>query len=267
MENSIEILLVEDTPSDIRLTQEALKRSGLKYTMSVVNDGVEAMEYLNDLKKNNKTLPDLILLDLNMPRKNGHEVLAEITADETLKRIPVVLLTVSQRDEDVMEALRLKMNYYLAKPVTHQKLSTLVKSIYELASEDQVEAGQSHEETHVRLVLAGNPHTSPFVLERLAGDQSERVRARVAENSQTPDEVLLRLAGDQSPEVRLGVAENEKAPALVLQRLAKDPNEDVRMGLATNPHIPSDILALLIDDENMFVASNAKKTLAQLAHH
>jgi len=266
MENNIEILLVEDTPSDVRLTQEALKRSGLKYTMAVVNDGVEAMEHLNGLKKDNKTLPDLILLDLNMPRKNGHEVLAEITADDVLKRIPIVLLTVSQRDEDVMEALRLKMNYYLAKPVTHTKLSALVKSIYELESDDLMASGQSHEETHVRLVLAGNPHTSPFVLEKLASDENDRVRARVAENAQTPEEVLLRLAGDNSTEVRLGVSENEKAPPLVLQRLAKDPSEDVRMGLATNPHVPSDILALLIDDENMFVASNAKKTLAQLSH-
>src|ERR1700684_3931923 len=73
MEHNIEILLVEDTPSDIRLTQEALKRSDLKYTMAVANDGVEAMEYLNDLKASGKRpLPDLILLDLNMPRKNGH---------------------------------------------------------------------------------------------------------------------------------------------------------------------------------------------------
>jgi len=234
--------------------------------MTVVNDGVEAMDYLNELKKNEKALPDLILLDLNMPRKSGHEVLAEITADDVLKRIPVVLLTVSQRDEDVMEALRLKMNFYLAKPVTAQKLSSLVKSIYELHSDDLMESGQSHEEIHVRLVLAGNPHTAPFVLEKLATDSSERVRARVAENSQTPDEVLLRLASDNSTEVRLGVTENEKAPDLVLQRLAKDPSEDVRMHLATNPRIPSDILALLIDDENMFVASNAKKTLAQLSH-
>src|ERR1700679_4082604 len=77
MENQIEILLVEDTPSDVRLTQEALKRSDLKYEMAVTSDGVEAMEYLNMLKESpDKRLPDLILLDLNMPRKNGHEVLA-----------------------------------------------------------------------------------------------------------------------------------------------------------------------------------------------
>src|ERR1700712_3084674 len=80
MENNIEILLVEDTPSDVRLTQEALKRSGLKYTMSVVNDGVEAMDYLNERKTGGQQMPDLILLDLNMPRKNGHEVLADVQA-------------------------------------------------------------------------------------------------------------------------------------------------------------------------------------------
>jgi two-component system response regulator len=266
MENNIGILLVEDTPSDIRLTQEALKRSGLTYTMVVVNDGVEAMEHLTELKSNQAPLPDLILLDLNMPRKNGHEVLADLSADEHLRRIPVVLLTVSQRDEDVMEALRLKMNYYLAKPVTAQKLSALVKSIYELESENLKTSGTTHEEAHVRFVLAGNPHTSAFVLEKLASDPSERVRARVAENSQTPDEVLLRLASDSHAEVRLAVTENTKAPPLVLQRLAKDPSDDVRMGIATNPHIPSDVLALLIDDENTFVAASAKDTLSQLAH-
>lgn len=79
MDNNIDILLVEDTPSDVRLTQEALKRSDLKYALTVVNDGVEAMDYLNAAKSSQtQRLPDLILLDLNMPRKNGHEVLEEI---------------------------------------------------------------------------------------------------------------------------------------------------------------------------------------------
>jgi len=267
MENNIEILLVEDTPSDVRLTQEALKRSGLKYTMSVVNDGVEAMDYLNERKTGGQQLPDLILLDLNMPRKNGHEVLADIQADKELSKIPVVLLTVSQRDEDVLEALKLKMNYYLAKPVTAQNLTALVKSIYELNTEGQAPDAKADPtaQAHVHYVLAGNPHTSPMVLTKLAGDSESRIRARVAEHPETPQEVLLRLAGDDHPDVRLAVSENPKAPPLVLERLAKDPSEDVRLGIASNPKIPSEILALLLDDENMFVSSNAKKTLSELS--
>jgi chemotaxis family two-component system response regulator Rcp1 len=269
MENNIEILLVEDTPSDVRLTQEALKRSGLKYTMSVVNDGVEAMDYLNERKSGGQKLPDLVLLDLNMPRKNGHEVLAEVQADKELSKIPVVLLTVSQRDEDVLEALKLKMNYYLAKPVTAQNLTALVKSIYELHTDGEAKGAKADPtaQAHVHYVLAGNPHTSPMVLTKLADDETVRVRARVAENAETPAEVLLRLAGDDHPDVRLAVTENPKAPPLVLERLAKDASEDVRLGIANNPKMPPEILALLLDDENMFVQSNAKKTLADLASH
>ncbi|MBS1956110.1 MAG: response regulator [Cyanobacteria bacterium SZAS-4] len=267
MENNIEILLVEDTPSDVRLTQEALKRSGLKYTMSVVNDGVEAMDYLNERKSGGQKMPDLILLDLNMPRKNGHEVLADVQADKDLSKIPVVLLTVSQRDEDVQEALKLKMNYYLAKPVTAQNLTVLVKSIYELNTDGDAKDAKADPsaQAHVHYVLAGNPHTSPMVLTKLADDSAVRVRARVAENPETPAEVLLRLAGDDNADVRLAVTENEKAPHLVLERLAKDASEDVRLGIASNPKIPSEILALLLDDENMFVSSKAKETLSTLS--
>jgi chemotaxis family two-component system response regulator Rcp1 len=266
MENQIEILLVEDTPSDVRLTQEALKRSDLKYEMAVTSDGVEAMEYLNMLKEStDKRLPDLILLDLNMPRKNGHEVLAEIKDDAKLRQIPVVLLTVSQRDEDVMEALKLKMNYYIAKPVTAQKLSVLVHSIHELHKQDTSAYSQSKEETHVRMVLACNPHTATAVLEKLAADPDYRIRARVAENSETPQGLLSKLASDEHAEVRLGVSENPNAPASLLEKLAKDPDEDVRLGIAGNPRVPSQILTLLAEDENMFVASSANKTLAETA--
>ncbi|HEY9679898.1 MAG TPA: response regulator [Drouetiella sp.] len=267
MENNIEILLVEDTPSDVRLTQEALKRSGLKYTMSVVNDGVEAMEYLNDRKKGGQQMPDLILLDLNMPRKNGHEVLADVQADKELSKIPVVLLTVSQRDEDVLEALKLKMNYYLAKPVTAQSLTALVKSIYELHTDGQATDAKADPsaQAHVHYVLAGNPHTSPMVLTKLADDSEARIRARVAEHPDCPAEVLLRLAEDDHPDVRLAVSENPKAPPLVLERLARDPSEDVRLGLASNPKIPAEILAMLLDDDNQYVSANAKKTLADVS--
>lgn len=266
MENEIAILLVEDTPSDVRLTQEALKRSELHYTMAVVNDGVEALEYLDQAKKGvqGAKLPDMILLDLNMPRKNGHEVLAEIAQDTQLNKIPVVLLTVSQRDEDVMEALKLKMNYYLAKPITAQKIAVLVKQIHDLQSE-VVAAGQGHSDTevHVRLVLAGNPHTTPMVMAKLAADKSERVRARVAENPVTPVELLHRLAKDENAEVRIAVAENPNIPKEVLEELAKDSNEDVRLGLASNRQLPAQILEMLADDENMYVSTNAKKTLSE----
>lgn len=132
MNKTIQLLLVEDTPSDVRLTQEALKRSDISFDLQVLTDGVEAMNYLNGQVACAGALPDIILLDLNMPKKNGHEVLEEIQANDTLRLIPVVLLTVSERDEDVLEALRLKMNYYVSKPVTSQKLSTLIKAIHEL---------------------------------------------------------------------------------------------------------------------------------------
>jgi chemotaxis family two-component system response regulator Rcp1 len=266
MESNIEILLVEDTPSDVRLTQEALKRSDLTYTMAVANDGVEAMEYLEQLKSSpDKSLPDIILLDLNMPRKNGHEVLADIKADPKLRNIPVVLLTVSQRDEDVMEALNLKMNYYIGKPITAQKLSVLIKSIYELQKDFGTEYSHSNEETHVRMVLACNPHTSAAILEKLSIDGDYRVRERVAENPETPDQLLLKLAGDENAEVRLAVSENPRVSASLLERLAKDPNEDVRMHIAGNPRVPSNILTMLAEDENMFVASSANKTLSDVA--
>lgn len=264
MQEGIEILLVEDTPSDVRLTQEALKRCDFKYDLAVVNDGVEAMDYLNRLKASATTqLPDVILLDLNMPRKNGHEVLEEIKADAELRQIPVILLTVSERDEDVMEALKLKMNYYVAKPVTSQKLSALIKSIYEVHAHESAQAAdRSDEETHVRLILASNPHTSPMALAKLADDTNERVRCRVAENAQTPSELLLKLARDGSTEVRLSVSENPNAPPSVLEMLAQDPSEDVRLGLSANPHIPEYLLKTLVEDENVFVASNANKTLS-----
>lgn len=265
MDDNIEILLVEDTPSDIRLTQEALKRSDLKYTLTVVNDGVEAMEYLNGLKNSQKKrYPDIVLLDLNMPRKNGHEVLADIKDDPELRKIAVILLTVSQREEDVMEALKLKMNYYLAKPITSQKLSVLIKSIHGLQSEHSFsEPSQANDEKHVRLVLAGNPHTSHSVLAKLAADESVRVRSRVAENPETPASILEKLAEDSHPDVRSGVADNPNVPESVLKKLANDASEDVRLGIASNPNTPLSLLEKLADDDNTFVASNANKIIAQ----
>ncbi|HMW89139.1 MAG TPA: response regulator, partial [Candidatus Obscuribacter sp.] len=233
MKDNIEILLVEDTPSDVRLTQEALKRSDLKYEMHVVNDGEEAMEHLIRLKESHQDLPDVILLDLNMPRKNGHEVLAEIKNDSVLRAIPVVLLTVSENDEDVLEALKLKMNYYIAKPVSAPKLTALLSSIHQLHKESPDESKAfSQDENRIRLVLAGNQHTAPIALTRLAADTNDRVRCRVAENPRTPAGVLMKLSEDSSVEVRLGVSENPNTPETVLEALSKDVSDDVRLGLA-----------------------------------
>lgn len=264
MKHEIEILLVEDTPSDVRLTQEALKRSDLKYNMNVLNDGVEAMEYLNKLKETHQNMPDVILLDLNMPRKNGHEVLAEIKNDPVFRAIPVVLLTVSENDDDVMEALRLKMNYYVAKPVSASKLAALLKAIHQLHSETCSDNSQNLEEQRIRLVLAGNEHTAPIALTRLSEDPSERVRSRVAENPRTPSGVLIKLAEDPSQEVRLGVSENINTPEEVLENLARDNSEDVRLGLASNHKLPAKLLELLCEDENIYVSSQAQKTLASM---
>lgn len=259
----IRILLVEDTPSDVRLTEEALKRSDLNYEMVVVNDGAEAMEYLYKIKgAADNSLPDIILLDLNMPKKTGHEVMDEIKNDPDLRPIPVVLLTVSERDEDVMEALKTKMNYYIAKPVTAKKLSAIIKSIHELQTQQPGEMDEhTQEETHVRLVLAGNPHTSAIALTKLADDFSEKVRRRVAENANTPVAVLTLLSKDASFEVRLGVSENKNVPPEVLQQLAEDQSDDVRLDLSTNPSTPEMFLRKLTQDANTFVSSSANKTL------
>jgi len=265
MKDWIEILLVEDTPSDVRLTQEALKRSVLNYHMTVAGDGVEAMEHLNKLKQDGGALPDIILLDLNMPRKNGHEVLEEIKNDPILRPIPVVLLTVSERDEDVLEALSTKMNYYVAKPVTSDKLSTLVKAIHELQTEEEDDdAAHTLAETHIRLVLAGNPHTSVIALAKLADDPNERVRCRVAENSRLTTELQMKLANDPKPEVRASLCDNPNLTKFVLEILAKDASEDVRLAASTSPNISALLLGELAHDENVYVSARAHKTLAEL---
>ncbi len=263
----IHVLLVEDSPSDVRLTQEALKDSGLIYELSLANDGEEAMNFLHQQKMSAfSKLPDVILLDLNMPRKTGHEVLAEIKADPKLTTIPIVLLTVSQQDRDIMEALRLKMNYYLCKPVDAIQLSALLKAIFALQKEDysKTDHGQlAKEDLHIRLVLAGNPHTSGFVLANLAKEDNMHVRSRVAENPATPSDILELLSQDKHVNVRLSVTENPNAPKPILEKLAQDESEDVRLGMAENPDIPAEILQSLAADENIFVATCAAKTLAQ----
>jgi CheY-like chemotaxis protein len=127
---AVEILLVEDNPGDVRLTREALKSDRLWNTLRVVRDGVEATAYLRrEGEFSGAVRPDLILLDLNLPRKDGREVLAEIKADEDLKLIPVVVLTTSQAEEDVLNAYGSHANCYITKPVDLPRFMIVMQSI------------------------------------------------------------------------------------------------------------------------------------------
>ncbi len=126
----IEILLVEDNPGDVRLTKEALKEGKVVNNLHVVGDGVEALAFLQRAGKYaNAPRPDVILLDLNLPRKDGREVLAEVKADEHLRRIPVVVLTVSKAEEDILRTYDLHANCYITKPVDLDQFIKVVKSI------------------------------------------------------------------------------------------------------------------------------------------
>ncbi|MDO8281899.1 MAG: response regulator [Thermodesulfovibrionia bacterium] len=128
--NPIDILLVEDNPGDVRLTQEVLKEAKVKNDLHVVCDGVEAMAFLRkEGIYKNVSRPDLILLDLNLPKKTGHEVLAEIKADDDLKRIPVVVLTVSRDEEDILKSYNLYANCFINKPVDLNQFLNVVKAI------------------------------------------------------------------------------------------------------------------------------------------
>lgn len=126
----IEILLVEDSPADVRLTKEALKEEKIHNNLSVVNDGVEAMAFLHRQGKYSKAArPDLILLDLNLPKKDGREVLKEIKSDKELKAIPVVVLTISKAEEDVIKSYNLHANCYITKPIDLNQFAKVVKTI------------------------------------------------------------------------------------------------------------------------------------------
>jgi chemotaxis family two-component system response regulator Rcp1 len=126
----IEILLVEDSPADVRLTKEALKEEKIHNNLSVVNDGVEAMAFLHRQGKYSKAArPDLILLDLNLPKKDGREVLKEIKSDKEFKAIPVVVLTISKAEEDVIKSYNLHANCYITKPIDLNQFAKVVKTI------------------------------------------------------------------------------------------------------------------------------------------
>ena len=128
----IEILLVEDNPGDARLTLEAMREAKVRNRIHVVEDGVEAMEFLRRQGRfGDAPRPDLILLDLNLPRKDGREVLAEVKADPDLKRIPVVVLTTSRAEEDVLRAYNLHANCYVTKPVDLEQFMKIVGQIDE----------------------------------------------------------------------------------------------------------------------------------------
>jgi two-component system, chemotaxis family, response regulator Rcp1 len=126
----IEILLVEDNPGDVRLTQEALREGKVRNHLHVAADGVEAMSFLRrEGQHAHAPQPDLILLDLNLPKKSGREVLADIKEDPELRRIPVVILTVSKAEEDVLKSYNLHANCYITKPVNLDQFLEVVKSI------------------------------------------------------------------------------------------------------------------------------------------
>ena len=126
----VEILLVEDNPGDVRLTKEALKEGKVYNNLHWAKDGVEAMEFLRQEGKNAKApRPDIILLDLNLPKKDGREVLASIKSDSRFKHIPVVILTTSEAEEDVLKSYELHANCYVTKPVDLDQFIGVIRNI------------------------------------------------------------------------------------------------------------------------------------------
>lgn len=126
----IEILMVEDNASDIRLTEEALKESRMSINLHIVKDGACAIHFLQKQGEYaNVPVPDLIILDLNLPKKTGHEVLDFIKSDRTLARIPVVVLTASYAEEDILKSYELHANCYIVKPLNVEKFFKIVRSI------------------------------------------------------------------------------------------------------------------------------------------
>ena len=127
-----DIVLIEDTPGDVRLTREVLKESEIIHKLHVIEDGIEALDYLHKKGKHlRKPRPDMILLDLNLPKKNGHEVLKEIKKDDKLKNIPVVILTISDSDDDKMKTYDNKAHTFITKPLELNQFINIAKSVEE----------------------------------------------------------------------------------------------------------------------------------------
>lgn len=127
---AIEILLVEDNPGDVRLTREAFRDAKVRNDIIVVSDGLEAMAFLKQEAEHAKAVrPDLILLDLNLPRMNGFEVLDAIKVDESLRRIPVIVLTTSQAEQDIISSYNLYANAYVTKPVDLEQFIAAIRAI------------------------------------------------------------------------------------------------------------------------------------------
>lgn len=130
MGNPAQILLIEDNPGDVRLTIEILKESHLLNQIHTVKDGIDAMDFLRHQGKYaDAPRPDLVLLDLNLPKKDGREVLAEIKEDPALRCIPVVILTTSEAEQDILKSYNLHANCYITKPVDLEKFITVIRSI------------------------------------------------------------------------------------------------------------------------------------------
>lgn len=126
----IEILQIEDSPGDVRLTREALKEAKVKNNLNAVADGVEAMAFLrNEGKYEDAPTPDLIILDLNLPKKDGREVLAEIKEDPKLKSIPVVVFTISDNEHDILDSYSLHANCYITKPLDLKRFMTILELV------------------------------------------------------------------------------------------------------------------------------------------
>ena len=127
---AIEILLVEDSPGDVRLTQEALRDAKVQNNLHIVTDGEDAIAFLRRTGSYTEVpRPDLILLDLNLPKKDGREILAEIKADASLQTIPVVVLTTSESEADILQSYQLHANCYITKPVDFEGFMKVIKSI------------------------------------------------------------------------------------------------------------------------------------------
>lgn len=126
----IHILIIDDSSGDVMMIKDAIEERGIAHTISVANNGLEGIQMLEDLaKKNDNTLPDLILLDINMPKLNGHEVLDRIKSNELIKQVPVIMLTTSASKSDILKAYKKYSNCYIIKPSEFMDFESIIKAI------------------------------------------------------------------------------------------------------------------------------------------